>query len=247
MTGRSGAIGKEWPPMWRFSRLAPPATDDAHRVTAFEIFFDLVFVFAFTRIIAFMIHDLTPLALVQGLILLVLMWWAWSAYTWLGNQARADVGLALVSGIAAMAAVFVVGLLIPEAWHDNPGGLNGPLTLAVAYSIVRVLYLSTYLYAASGDRKLRHQLLASNIPTLVAWVPFIAGALIGGLTQVLLWAAAFIIDFGIGAALSSYGGFRIRSPGYFASVTAWSSSSPSPNPSPRSGPASAPYPSASRS
>src|SRR5690349_5017973 len=35
-------------------------TEDGHRVTAFEIFFDLVFVFAFTRVISFMVHDLTP-------------------------------------------------------------------------------------------------------------------------------------------------------------------------------------------
>jgi hypothetical protein len=83
----------------------------------------------------------------------------------------------------------VVGLLIPDAWHDVPGGLNGPLTLACAYSIVRVLYLSTYLYAASGDRKLRNAVIFSNVPTVVAWVPFIAGALIGGRAQVLLWAA----------------------------------------------------------
>lgn len=159
-----------------------------------------------------MTGDPTPLTLLQGLILLVLMWWAWSAYTWLGNQARADVGLALAVGTVAMAATFVVGLLIPDAWHDAPGGLDGPLTLALAYTVVRVLYLSTYLKAASGDRMLRHRLMTSSIPTAVAWVPFI----VGGTAQVWLWTATFVIDFGGGAVFSRYGGFRVRSPGYFA-------------------------------
>ena len=163
-----------------------------------------------------MVDDLTPIALLQGLILLVLMWWAWSAYTWLGNQARADAGVALVAGIVAMAAIFVVGLLIPEAWHDGSGGLDAPLTLALAYTIVRVLYLLTYLYASSGDRSLQRALILTTIPTVIAWVPFIAGAVVGGRTQVLLWAAAFIIDFGAGAAVSSHGEWRIHSPEYFA-------------------------------
>lgn len=192
------------------------ATDEAHRVTAFEVFFDLVFVFAFTRIISFMSADLTPLALVRGLILLVLMWWAWSAYTWLGNQTRADTGPALAAGIAAMAATFVVALVLPDAWHDVPGGLNEPLILAVAYTVVRVLYLATYLFAAAGDRRLRRQLLLSSVASAAAWAAFIAGALIGGGTQVVLWAATFVIDFAAGRLLSTYGGFRVRSPGYFA-------------------------------
>jgi low temperature requirement protein LtrA len=102
------------------------ATDEGHRVTPFEVFFDLVFVFAFTRITSFMSADLTPLALVRGLILLVLMWWAWSAYTWLGNQVRADVGPALVAGVGAMAAIFIVALVVPDAWRNAPGGVHEP-------------------------------------------------------------------------------------------------------------------------
>jgi low temperature requirement protein LtrA len=192
------------------------ATDEGHRVTAFEVFFDLVFVFAFTRITALMAADLTPLALGRGLILLVLMWWAWSAYTWLGNQIRADAGPALVAGVAAMAAIFVIALVLPQAWHDVSGGLDEPLILAVAYTGVRVLYLSTSLHAASGDRSLRRQLLISSVPILVGCGPFIAGALIGGLTQVVLWAATFVIDFAGGRLVSSLGGYRVRSPGHFA-------------------------------
>jgi low temperature requirement protein LtrA len=192
------------------------ATDEGHRVTAFEVFFDLVFVFAFTRIISFMAADLTPLALVRGLILLVLMWWAWSAYTWLGNQARADVGPALAAGVAAMAATFVVALVLPDAWHDVPGGLDEPLILALAYTVVRVLYLATYLHAAAGDRRLRRQLLLNSIASTAGWAAFIAGALIGGGTQVVLWAATFVIDFAAGRFFSTYGGYRVRSPAYFA-------------------------------
>jgi low temperature requirement protein LtrA len=49
-------------------------TEETHRATTFEIFFDLVFVFALTRIISFMAQSLTPLILAQGLVLLLLLW-----------------------------------------------------------------------------------------------------------------------------------------------------------------------------
>jgi low temperature requirement protein LtrA len=71
-------------------RRGPTATGQSHRVTPFEIFFDLVFVFSVTRAISFMTHSLTFVALAQGLILLLLLWWSWSDYAWVGNQARPD-------------------------------------------------------------------------------------------------------------------------------------------------------------
>jgi hypothetical protein len=49
----------------------------------------------------------------------------------------------------AMAAVFVVALTIPEAWHDAPGGLNGPLVLVGAYLMVRCVHLTLRRGAAS--------------------------------------------------------------------------------------------------
>ena len=192
------------------------APDEDHRVTGFEVFFDLVFVFAFTRITSFMSADLTPLALVRGLVLLVLMWWAWSAYTWLGNHVRADVGPILATGVAAMAAILIVALLLPDAWHNAPGGVHEPLTLALAYTAVRVLYVATYLYAATGDQQLRRQLLFNSVPSMLGCVLLIVGALIGGGTQLVLWAATFVIDFAGGRALSSLGGYRVPSPAYFA-------------------------------
>ena len=68
-------------------------TDDAHRVTTLELFFDLVFVFALTQVTALMADDPTGRGLGRGLVLLALLWFGWSSYAWLGNQARADEGL----------------------------------------------------------------------------------------------------------------------------------------------------------
>jgi low temperature requirement protein LtrA len=96
-------------------------------VTTFELFFDLVYVFAATQVTGYMAHAHTGHGVVQGLLLLALLWWTWSAYAWLGNQARADEGVLRAGMAVAMAAIFVVALTVPEAWQDAPGGLSGPL------------------------------------------------------------------------------------------------------------------------
>ena len=84
-------------------------------MTHFEIFFDLIFVFAVTRAISFMTHSLTFLTLTQGLILLLLLWSSWSDYAWVGNQARADQRLIQLGMIVRMAALLIAGLVIPTA------------------------------------------------------------------------------------------------------------------------------------
>src|SRR5688572_14814136 len=100
------------------------SNDDDHRVTTFELFFDLVFVFAFTQLTSYMAHNHTAAGIVQAMLLLALFWWSWSAYAWLGNQANAGVGTVRAVMVVAMTAVFILALATPEAWHDAPGGLH---------------------------------------------------------------------------------------------------------------------------
>ncbi|KAB1935997.1 low temperature requirement protein A [Micromonospora sp. ALFpr18c] len=111
----------------------PVPVGDQHRTTMFEIFFDLVFVFALTRVITFMAQPPTALTLAQGLILLLLLIYSWGPYLWLGNLVRADVGPARAATLLAMAAIFVAALVLPDAWRQGPGLFDAPLTLALAY------------------------------------------------------------------------------------------------------------------
>ena len=118
----------------------PTGEDD--RTTTFELFFDLVYVFAATQVTGYMVHEHRGRGVVQGLLLLALLWWTWSAYAWLGNQARADAGVVRAGMTVAMAAMFAVALTVPEAWQDAPGGLDGPLVLVGAYLVVRCTHLT---------------------------------------------------------------------------------------------------------
>jgi low temperature requirement protein LtrA len=190
-------------------------TGEDHRVTTFELFFDLVYVFAVTQVVGYMAHEHSAHGVLQGLLLLALLWWTWSAYAWLGNQARVDDG-ALRAGVAvAMAAIFVVALTVPEAWHDAPGGLDGPLVLVGAYLLVRCVHLALYAVAATGDRGLRRQLVITWGPLLAGAVLLVAGALLGGRAQTLLFAGALLVDWAGVYLVSRHGNWRLHSPAHW--------------------------------
>jgi low temperature requirement protein LtrA len=196
----------------RRARFLPTRED--HSVTTLELFFDLVFVFAITQVTAFMAEDIGLRGLLRGLVMLLLLWWAWCSYAWLGNQARADAGIVRAAMLVAMAALFLVALAIPEAWGDAAGGLKAPVLLAVCLSIVRLGHLTVYWVAAGADAALRRQLLRTAVPVGTAAVLLVTGAVIGGPVQTALWALALVVDYGgIYAAGTDW---RLPAPAHFA-------------------------------
>ena len=53
---------------------------EEERVTALELFFDLVFVLALTQCTALMATDPTWQGLGRGLLVLAVLWWSWGGY-----------------------------------------------------------------------------------------------------------------------------------------------------------------------
>lgn len=88
-------------------------------MTTLELFFDLVYVFAFTQVTGFMAESRTAVGVVEGLTILLTLWWSWTSYSWLANQTRVDVGVAKAGLSVALAAMFVVSLATPR--HSATG------------------------------------------------------------------------------------------------------------------------------
>ncbi|WP_157743335.1 low temperature requirement protein A [Micromonospora coriariae] len=119
--------------------------------------------------------------------LLLLLWWPFTNYAWLANQVRADVGLVRAGNSAVMAAMFVAALVLPEAWRHSNQSLAAPMTLAVAYIVVRAVYLALVWHMSAGNARLRASLRLRVIPVLVGVPALLFGAELGGVTQTLLW------------------------------------------------------------
>ena len=185
----------------------------SNRVTTFELFFDLVYVFAFTQVSRLMAETHSGFGILQALIVLALMWWTWAAFGWLGNQARADQTVMRVGMSVAMIAVFLAALVIPEAYEDLPGGWHGPLVLALAYTFVRLVHMTLYIVAAGDDTALRRQVLVTQAVAMApASTALIVGALVGAPWQTWIWLGAFAYDAVLTWASSrGGGGWRIHS------------------------------------
>ncbi|GIG21611.1 hypothetical protein Cch01nite_23350 [Cellulomonas chitinilytica] len=190
---------------------------EGHRVTTFELFFDLVYVFAFTQVSHLVAETHSGRGMVQALTVLGMLWWTWTSYSWLANQSPADQGLLRFGMGIAMAAVFVATLAIPEAYEDLPGGLFGPLVLVVAYVVVRVVHGALYVVAAAGDTALRRQLVRTAVVAIAPSTALLfVGAVVGEPQQTWIWLAAFTFDVLLTLVTGRRGSWRLYSPTHWA-------------------------------
>jgi low temperature requirement protein LtrA len=172
------------------SATEPAAAAPEQRVTALELFFDLVFVFAITQVTDFIAHDPTWNRLLQGLAILVLLWWAWGGYAWLGNTAVADDGLFRVTLLTAMGAMLLAAIALPHAFEQDA------LAFGIAYCAVRVLHIAAYAVLARRDPSLRRIVVELGRTMLpVAGLLVVAGIL-DGTGRTVCWALAIAIDVG---------------------------------------------------
>ena len=197
------------------ARLFAPTGHD-HRVTTFELFFDLVFVFAFTQVTVHAVEEHTGRGLLESLALLALLWWQWSAYAWLGNQVRADDGAPRVGMTVALVAAFALALAMPGAWRDDGGPLPAPALVVGAYLVVRVVHLVLYALAAGDDTGLRRQVLVTALPVTAGVVALAIGARTGPAHRLWWWLGALGLDM-LGTWATARGGsWRLPSASHWA-------------------------------
>jgi low temperature requirement protein LtrA len=190
-------------------------TSEDQNVTTLELFFDLVFVFGITQVTALMAHDLTPHGVLRGVLITGVLWWSWIGYAWLCNLVRADEGAVRLALLVAMAAMFVLALSIPESFHDLPGGLPGPVVIAVCYFLFRAMHLVLFWIISRGDEVLRRQVIKFAPSMIGGTTLLLVASQYHGRTQTALWAAALVADYG-GTLLAGASGWRLRSAGHFA-------------------------------
>jgi low temperature requirement protein LtrA len=184
-------------------------------VTPLELFFDLVFVFALTQVTAYMADELSWHGLLRGVLVISLLWWAWTGYAWLANVVSADEPELKLTILVAMSAMFLLALTIPEAFDDGPGGLNGPVVLALCYLLVRVCHFGMFLLIAREDAGLRAQLLRFAPSVVGSTIVLLAASAFEGWVQTALWVLALVVDY-VGTALGGASGWRLPAPGHFS-------------------------------
>jgi low temperature requirement protein LtrA len=178
------------------------AVDHEHRVTPRELFFDLVFVFAFTQVATLLADDPTFRGIGRGVLVLAALWWAWTAYAWLTNTVDPEESVVGAALLVALIAMFVAALVVPDVFDDE-GVLFG-----AAFLVVVAMHLTLYALAGRGNRELLGAVLRLAPWTLLgATLILVAGFTDGARTW--LWLAALACTY-VGAALSGSTGWQLH-------------------------------------
>jgi low temperature requirement protein LtrA len=181
---------------------------EGERVTPLELFFDLVFVLAITQCTALMSHQPTWSGIAQGLLVLGMLWWAWTGYSWLTSVIDPEEGAVRLVMFGAIAALLLVSLCVPEAF----GSLA--LAFALIYGVVRSAQIALFMLASPEDDALRHSVLGLGASTAVAVTLLATASLFDGLAQGALWALALFLDMA-GPYFFGSEGWKLA-PGHFA-------------------------------
>jgi low temperature requirement protein LtrA len=177
-------------------------------VKPLELFFDLVFVLGFTQCTALMANQPTWEGIGRGMLVLAVLWWAWVGYAWLTSVIEPEEGAVRIVIFAAMAALIVVALCLPEAFGDRA------LLFAIAYGVVRTAHIALFLIASRDDPALRKAVVSLAISTAIAIGLLTGASFLDGVGQEALWAVAILLDWG-GPALFGTTGWKLV-PGHFA-------------------------------
>jgi low temperature requirement protein LtrA len=181
---------------------------EGERVTPLELFFDLVFVLAITQCTGLMSHDQTWSGLIQGLLILGVLWWAWVGYAWLTSvidpEAMAIRGVMFV----AMAALLIVAICVQEAFS------NLALTFALGIGAFRAAHIALFMLAGADDEDLRRSVFGLAVSTAVAVGILALASFFDGLAQGALWALAIFLDMA-GPYFFGSEGWKLV-PGHFA-------------------------------
>ena len=110
----------------------------------------LVFVFSVTQVTTLLAHDTGWRRFGEAMLVLALVWWAWSAFVWAANAHDADSLVLRGHLLGATVLIFVVALAVPHAFGGDAVLFASASASASAYGAVRLLHLGLYRAAARG-------------------------------------------------------------------------------------------------
>jgi low temperature requirement protein LtrA len=181
---------------------------EGERVTPLELFFDLVFVLALTRCTALVEQTPTWEGMLKAMLVLAVLWWAWTGYAWLTSVVDPEEGAVRLVMLAAMAALLVCSLCVHGVFASEG------LLFACAYLVVRVAHILLFLLASRDDPRLRSSVAGLAASTAIGTGILIGAAFTQGWLRIGLWGVALVIDTG-GPFLFGSAGWRLV-PGHFA-------------------------------
>ena len=173
-----------------------------------ELFFDLVFVFAITRITSYTAHHLDASHIPFALLTFWLIWWGWTQFTWSLNAANTRLSSVRLLVLLATGVAFVMASSVDEAFGD------GVMWFAVPYVIIRTIGIALYARVTTG-KDASNRIRAFAIPSFVGLIAIMAGAFADPSIRTWWWLLAIGFDMLAGYLGGRAEGWDLKS-GHFA-------------------------------
>ena len=167
-------------------RFLRPAKGE-RRATYFELFFDLVYVFAMTQLSHHLLVDLTWGGAAETAFLLIAVYWAWNYTTWMANWFDPEVPAVRLVLVFVMLASLLMAVAIPEGFGDHA------MLFAASYCVLQIGRNGFVVAVTPPGRFHRNfeQILTWSVLSAPLWI---GGALAVDGVRWALWSAAMGID-----------------------------------------------------
>lgn len=170
----------------RVRRAARP--DEAPEVTHMELFFDLVFVFAFIQVSHLLLHHLTWPGVLETVVVFLAVWWAWNYTAWATNWVDPNEPRVRGLMVVLMLLSLVMAVAIPDAFG------SGALVFAVSYTLLQIVR-SAFMVAALAPGEMSRNYVQLLTWSAIAGIAWIAGALVDPELRLFIWSGAVVLDY----------------------------------------------------
>ena len=123
------------------------------------------------------------------MLVLALVWWAWSAFVWATNARDPNDPPVRGALFLAMVLTFIVALSVPKAFGEEAA------VFALGYAGVRLLHLGLYVAASRRGNASLAAIAGFAVTVGTVMGLLVVGSLVGDPARTSLWVAAAAIDY----------------------------------------------------
>jgi len=174
-----------------------------------ELFFDLVFVFAITKITHLTAKHIDLPHIFQSLVIFWLIWWAWTQFTWTLNNANTRHHIVRLCTLIATGLAFVMATGTGRAFD------TGVLWFVIPYLAIKTLGIGLHLRVSPVEGGHRAAVAGFMILSVSGIVAIMAGAFSDPSVRAWWWLGAIVLDLVTGFIAGRSQGWRMQ-PRHFA-------------------------------
>ncbi|MGC4829638.1 low temperature requirement protein A [Micromonospora arida] len=158
--------------------------------TFLELFFDLVYIFMFSRLAASLAEDLTVRGAAQTAVLLLAAWWVWVLTAWLTDLFNPRLPIIQATTLLVMLGTLLMAIATPYAF-----GRYGWLFVA-AYFAIHLVRDAVLIPGTRVNRPIQARSIRVFFWFGVTVTPWVAGVFADETARLALWSLAVAVDLG---------------------------------------------------